>query len=139
MSKPKRLGRRVKQTGALGIVGLLIALGVWLAQFLPNLAGPGDGPGTGVEAGKDADTDPPSDPVEPAPKPPECEFRIENNQVYHGTEPLTLDQFLAQARDCAEKGKVVDIEFVPDSNTWEFRQNVLEELENAAVPRRVRE
>jgi hypothetical protein len=93
----------------------------------------GDGMGDGGEEEAPA---PPTveTPVDPAEPPPACEFRVEDDRVYHGTEALTVDEFLARGRRCKESRGLVRVRFTEGRVTNGFYEDLVEALRRASIP-----
>ena len=113
--------------GVLGVIG--VALGVFW-RWPAFGGGTGEG-GNGEEVAAEPAVEAPVDPIEP---PSPCEFRVEDDRVYHGTEALTVDEFLVRGRRCKESRGLVKVHFVEGRVTNGYYEDLVEALRRASIP-----
>lgn len=123
-----------KSKAKLGLAGLIAGGLLLLGSFIsiPSLLGPGEGGGGDGGDKKNEDVEEPDAPPEQPPL--ENDFRVSHDEIYHGTERLSRDEFLIRARRCKEKYGVVNITLKRGEFTEGFYTDLKKALDDDAVP-----
>lgn len=65
---------------------------------------------------------------------PEHEFRLSHDEIYHGKERLSFDDFLTRCRRLAENGRIVEITLKRGEFTEGFYSDLKNALDDASIP-----